>query len=92
MERERGGFLGREREEGMGERKEWEEGKEGKWSRKESSELKERGERGEEEEREEQDKEKRMERERLRGIEVDWKLELEELTRERIERRVVDNQ
>lgn len=92
MERERGGFLGRGREEGMGERKEWEVGKEGKWSRKESSELREREERGEEEEREEEDKEKRMERERLRGIEVDWKLELEELTRERIERRVVDNQ
>ena len=33
-----------------------------------------------------------MERERLRGIEVDWKLGLEELTRERTERRVVDNQ
>lgn len=73
-------------------RKEWEVGKEGKWSRKESSELREREERGEEEEREEEDKEKRMERERLCGIEVDWKLELEELTRERIERRVVDNQ
>ena len=54
--------------------------------------MREREERGEEEEREEEDKEKRMERERLRGIEVDWKLELEELTRERIERRVVDNQ
>ena len=57
----------------MGERKEWEVEKEGKWSRKESSELREREERGEGEGREEGDKEKRMKRERLCGIEADWK-------------------
>lgn len=76
----------------MRERKEWEVWGEGKWRRrrKESSELREREERGEGEGREEGEKEERTERERLCGIEVDWMLRVEEWTRERIERRVVD--